>query len=132
MFEARTDLNVGRSNDITVSLDKLINGPDGPAPRQAPPLKTPADTKSPTDKKTLMASSDSDPAKASKPRTYEVKSNETFSSIAREQLGSEAAWREIQKLNKGVDPAKMKPGTLIKLPARKTASEAGSIGKTSA
>jgi nucleoid-associated protein YgaU len=78
---------------------------------------------------TAMAKASDD--KASKDsRVYEVQTKETFSSIAREQLGSTTLWKEIAKLNKGVDPAKIKPGTKLKLPARRPLADSVASGKS--
>jgi len=50
-------------------------------------------------------------------RTYVIKPKDTFSSIARSELGSETLWREIQKVNPDLDPKKLQPGMTIQLPA---------------
>ncbi|MEP0841090.1 MAG: LysM peptidoglycan-binding domain-containing protein [Phycisphaerae bacterium] len=50
-------------------------------------------------------------------RWYEIQPNDTFSSIAQRHLGSSQRWSEIKDLNKDVDPARMKPGMRIRLPA---------------
>ncbi len=56
-------------------------------------------------------------------RSYQIKSKDTLSSIAREQLGSETLWGEIQKLNKSLDPKKLQLGATIRLPARQSLTE---------
>ncbi len=62
------------------------------------------------------------PAAADSPagdwKWYEVKSGDTFYSIARKVLGTSTRCREIQKLNKSTvpDPLKLRPGDKIKIP----------------
>lgn len=106
LFEPVTSLNVARATDRVASLNELINS--GPTTRQAPMVREPG-RRSESESKV-------------RERFYEVKLNQTFSSIAREELGSEARWREIQKLNKNLDPSRLKPGTKIKLPSRRRLS----------
>jgi nucleoid-associated protein YgaU len=55
-------------------------------------------------------------------RTYEVRAKDTLSSIAKRELGSSALWREIKKLNPGIDPRKMQPGMKIKVPTKRSIS----------
>jgi nucleoid-associated protein YgaU len=118
VFEPVQGLNVAQMDAEKVQkMDELIN-------RRAPIKPEPA-----PDKPTETVATK--PAKEST-RVYEVRAKETFSSIAREQLGSESFWRDIQRLNKGVDPAKMRPGTKLKLPARRPLSDAAASGRSSA
>ncbi len=67
-----------------------------------------------------------EPPAAPKPRPsmrlYQIQPKDTFTSIAQRELGSGTRWAEIKQLNKNVDPAKMKPGTKIKLPTREPLS----------
>jgi nucleoid-associated protein YgaU len=53
--------------------------------------------------------------------TYTVKSGDTLSAIAKNLLGSANAYMEIFNLNKDqlTDPNKIKPGQVLKIPARK-------------
>ncbi len=55
---------------------------------------------------------------------YEIKKNDRYAKIAREQLGDESRWREIFELNKDKfpKPGMIRPGVRIKLPARRVAS----------
>lgn len=125
MFEPVTNINVGQSSARLAGLRDRVNsiGTGGAdSPRHAPEIRLESARKP-----------DSESARPSKEvRTYEVKANQTFSSIARDELGSERYWKEIAKLNKGVDPAKMRPGTKIRIPARKSAPELGSTGRSAA
>lgn len=51
-------------------------------------------------------------------RTYTVKSGDTLSGIAKEQLGSAGAYMKIFELNKDqlTDPDRIKPGQVLRLP----------------
>lgn len=57
---------------------------------------------------------------------YQVKKNDRFASIAREQLGDSGRWPEVYELNKDKfpDPQKIREGVRIKLPTT-TLAEAG-------
>jgi nucleoid-associated protein YgaU len=48
---------------------------------------------------------------------YTVQDGDSFESIAVARLGSRAAWPEIEKLNPGVDPRRLRPGQQLKLPS---------------
>ncbi len=63
-------------------------------------------------------------------KTYTVKSGDTLSKIAKEQLGDADRWREILDANKDVikDPNVIRPGTELKIPTSET--EPGKPAKT--
>lgn len=48
--------------------------------------------------------------------TYKVKSGDTLSQIAQDQLGSSRRWAEIQTLNGGLDPSALRVGMTLKMP----------------
>jgi len=52
-------------------------------------------------------------------RWYQIKQNDTWSSIARHELGNRARWRELYELNRGKfpNPNRIRPGVRVKLPA---------------
>jgi len=50
-------------------------------------------------------------------REYVVQKSDTLWSIAVKQLGDGKRWKEIQALNGGIEPAKLKAGQKILLPA---------------
>ena len=71
-----------------------------------------------------------------RPRTagrsdYTIQPGDTLVKIAREQLGSDADWKEIQKLNKNLDPKKLRPGMKIRIPTRKPVSRSGTPKRVS-
>lgn len=56
---------------------------------------------------------------ANEPRTYRVKSGDSFYKISRDVLGDASRWRELFELNKdlvGGDPTHLQVGQLVKLP----------------
>jgi len=55
-------------------------------------------------------------AKTDGERVYTIRKNDTLQSIARRLLDDPERWREIQKLNRDLDPRKIVPGMRIKLP----------------
>ena len=59
-------------------------------------------------------------------RTYTVEKGDTLSKIAKEQLGSANAWKQIFEANRDVldDPDRIFPGQVIKLPPATPDSEA--------
>jgi nucleoid-associated protein YgaU len=59
-------------------------------------------------------------------RWYQVKKNDRYSSIAREQLGDAGRWRELHELNKDKfpNPQSIREGVRIKLPAAKVLASA--------
>ena len=59
-------------------------------------------------------------------RWYQVKKNDRYASIAREQLGDDGRWRELHELNKDKfpNPQSIREGVRIKLPAAKVLASA--------
>lgn len=127
MFEAAPsfDVTLVRSDARTVSMDDLPTRADGQTRRAPKPADSVRTGDHPAGGRPELATTgghDSDseavPAGQDKVRWHEVKQGETYSSIAKEQLGSAQRWQEIKKLNPDVDPMKMRPGERIKLPPR--------------
>jgi nucleoid-associated protein YgaU len=58
------------------------------------------------------------PAAPAAPKTYTVKAGDTLGAIAKEHLGSAAAFMKIFELNGDqlTDPDKIKPGQVLRLP----------------
>jgi nucleoid-associated protein YgaU len=50
------------------------------------------------------------------PNSYTIQPNDTLSSIALSLYGSDRYWVEISQANPTIDPVKLKPGQVIKLP----------------
>ncbi len=61
-------------------------------------------------------------------RWYQVKKNDRYAGIAREQLGDESRWKEIYELNKDKfpDAQRIREGVRIKLPPQTAVTERGS------
>lgn len=57
-------------------------------------------------------------------RWYQIRKDDRYVSIAREQLGDESRWQEIYELNKGKfpDPGRIREGVRIKLPRTQAAA----------
>lgn len=64
---------------------------------------------------------------------YEVREKDTLSKIARSQLGSEAKYREIYKLNQDIIPDvhKLKPGMKIRIPSKSVPAQSSSLARES-
>lgn len=57
-------------------------------------------------------------------RTYKVRAGDTMGEIAQRELGTYKRWNEIQRINGGLDPAKLRVGMEIKLPGGARAAKA--------
>jgi nucleoid-associated protein YgaU len=55
---------------------------------------------------------------ASETREYSIKPGDTYGKIAAKELGDQARWKEIKKLNPDVNASALKVGQKIKLPAK--------------
>ena len=64
-------------------------------------------------------------------RKYVVKNGDTLGEIASRELGSTTLWPEIQKLNGAVDPAKLRAGMELVLPAGKSVAGSGAAKRSS-
>ncbi len=96
---------------LTVTKDDLNKrfGPasstkTAPAPRPKP---------QPTPKPTPKPAVDPTPTV----RDYTIQPNDILGEIAMRELGTSRRWREILELNPKLDPKRLRPGTVIKLPA---------------
>ncbi len=71
-----------------------------------------------------VAGNDKNPANI---KWYQVKKNDRFASIARDQLGDAGRWHEVYEMNKDKfpDPQKIREGVRIKLPPATTLAAAG-------
>ena len=59
-----------------------------------------------------------DPAESDEPWMYTVKQGDTLSQIAERELGTIHRMKEIENLNAGLDPLKIRAGDQIKMPPR--------------
>ena len=102
----------------------LVSGVDRPtAPQSANTARRRANTKPRDDKPRAP--------EAEPTRRYQIKKNDRYVSIAREQLGDETRWREIYELNKEIfpDPEFIREGVRIRLPAIEVADARGGRGQ---
>jgi len=64
-------------------------------------------------------------------RWYTIRPKDTLSQIADKELGGSAGWQEIIKLNKNINPTRLKAGDKIRLPnKRKPASDSSKRSST--
>lgn len=63
-------------------------------------------------------------------RWYTIRPKDTLGLIASKELGGSANWEEIVKLNKNINPAKLKVGDRIRLPERKPTSDSSKRSST--
>jgi nucleoid-associated protein YgaU len=77
------------------------------------------------DREAAPAPAPKSPAPVSGTRTYVVKEGDTLGAIASRELGSTSRWPEIQELNGSLDPAKLRAGTKLVLPAGKSVASTG-------
>ena len=108
-------------------VDSLFKPTERPTGRDGkPPSKQPAgDAPRPdvnakeasADKTTPPSTEPAKPAADSKRPTYKVRDGDTFESIAKSKLGSAALRTEIEKLNPGVKPTRLRLNQEIVLPS---------------
>lgn len=91
--------------------------PPGEAPMTYPPPARTAERPAPQRFESVPPAGPAGPA-ATAGNTYTVQKGDTLWSIAQRMLGDGQRWREIQDLNPGLEPAKLKVGAVIVLPAR--------------
>lgn len=112
--------------DATLTLPSPTRGDaalaqksDAPSTKNATPSG-----KSDPDSKTASTKPATDSPKSA--RFYQVKKNDRWMSIARDQLGDPGRWKELHELNKDKfpDPQKIREGVRIKLPASKSVASA--------
>jgi len=108
---------------LVLSLPVLEAAPR-PTKSETPTTKAPTPARAAESKSHSSKKSAEQPAPA--PRWYQVKKNDRYVSIAREQLGDAARWRELHELNKDKfpDPRMIREGVRIKLPTTKAPASA--------
>lgn len=95
-----------------------------PAPLGRAPATTPAPVTTPVVDPAL-ANAPAAPA-AEGANLYVVQKGDSLARIARRTLGAESRWTEIQALNDGITPNKLKVGMKLKLPAGAAATDTAS------
>jgi len=106
-------LNPGLNpKNLKVGQELLL--PTGAAPAAPEPVAVAAKPASQPGAKPVVASVPKASSKGG--RSYKVQKGDTLSAIARRELGSAGRSGEIQALNPGLDPAKLKVGQSITLP----------------
>lgn len=91
--------------------------PDGPAEETTDTEATPEPSEEPEAEPSRRPVP---PDPASIPRTYTVKSGDTFGSIALEFYGEERMWYDIAQANPSIDPKRLQIGQEIVLPNKET------------
>ncbi|MBU0716625.1 MAG: LysM peptidoglycan-binding domain-containing protein, partial [Planctomycetes bacterium] len=113
IFEANRAV-LSEPDRLRVGMVLTIPGKPGDQPATSPPPTVGGD------QGLSLASQlkSGEPAPATSFRWYQVKKNDRYVSIAREQLGDGSRWREIFELNKSQfpDPDAIRDGVRIKLP----------------
>ena len=56
--------------------------------------------------------------RGAKYRTYVIREGDSLSTLALSHLGSSRRWPEIQRLNPGLDPRRLRPGMELKFPTK--------------
>jgi len=93
--------------------------------KSEPPKATPLNSSKSEEAKKHPTKKSADPPSPAY-RWYQVKKNDRYTSIAREQLGDDGRWRELHELNKDKfpNPHSIREGVRIKLPAAKVLASA--------
>ncbi len=117
---ALTQLGFSREEiaNIVKSASKPV-GTTSTGGTQAPASQTPA-TQAPA------ATQPAAPGASTEPKVYTVKSGDTLSRIAQQELGDANRWREIYELNKqaiGMNPNLILPGQKLQIPGAKPAAQ---------
>lgn len=110
------------ANTIVVGMKLAIPAVPGVTPLD----QSSATAKGPRPRGKDEASSPASPA--SRPfRWYQIKKNDRYVTIAREELGSESRWREIYEMNKSMFPdhGQIREGVRIKIPVLDVADASG-------
>lgn len=110
-------LNPGLNpKNLKVGQELILPAGAAPVVAQTPaqPVAAAAKPAGPSAAKPVAASAPKASSKAG--RSYKVQKGDTLSAIARRELGSASRAKDIQSMNPGLDPAKLKVGQTIQLP----------------
>lgn len=109
-WEEIVALNPGvNAKNLKVGQELTLPAGAAPMTAEAKPNPKPAPSTTPVAK-------NEKPAPKSSAKSYTVRKGDTLSAIARRELGSAARAKDIQALNPGLDPAKLKVGQTIQMP----------------
>ncbi len=95
-------------NTLDAILGASANSPTPPAPTANTPAATPTNTRAATPENKPAAGADT---------LYIVRPGDTFSSIASKHYQDESKWFDIAQSNPTVDPARLRVGQELRLPA---------------
>ncbi len=110
-------LNPGLNpKNLKVGQELILPAGAAPVVAQTPaqPVAAAAKPAGPSTAKPVAASAPKASSKGG--RSYKVQKGDTLSAIARRELGSASRAKDIQSMNPGLDPAKLKVGQTIQLP----------------
>lgn len=109
---------------MTLNLPELARSESAARHAAAKPAERPQSV----DSKSGPARKPAEPADAAA-RWYQIRKNDRWASIAREQLGDASRWKELHALNKDKfpEPDKIREGVRIKLPPTKVLASAGGL-----
>jgi nucleoid-associated protein YgaU len=110
-------LNPGLNpKNLKVGQELILPAGAAPVAAQTPaqPVAAAAKPAGPSAAKPVAASAPKASSKGG--RSYKVQKGDTLSAIARRELGSASRSKDIQSMNPGLDPAKLKVGQTIQLP----------------
>jgi LysM repeat protein len=110
-------LNPGLNpKNLKVGQELILPAGAAPISAQAPAQPV-AEAAKPANQSAAKPIAASAPKASSKTgRSYKVQKGDTLSAIARRELGSASRAKDIQSMNPGLDPAKLKVGQTIQLP----------------
>ena len=128
IFEANRSV-LSSPDDLKAGLILIVPVPVGS--HDAPPKTEATNAKASKPTREVEAKKTETPKKSAAPPTppgrwYQVKKNDRYTSIAREQLGDAARWKELHEMNKDrfPDPQQIREGVRIKLPPGKVLASA--------
>jgi nucleoid-associated protein YgaU len=124
---ANVNAIVGANRSTIKNPDVLHTGAVIVIPTLKGATGTPVESVTSKKKSAEPATSPSDARRAASFTWYQIRPNDRYISIAREQLGDASRWEEIHAMNrtKFPDPGKIRVGVRIKLPVDRSASAGG-------
>lgn len=111
----------GGASVVIPDVQPLPALPRSQPERSASPVPTVRDGSSPARGVVPVATNATAPATPASMKIYSVREGDSLYAIARSELSAGTRWKEIYELNKaiiGSDPAQLKVGQVLKIPAR--------------